>query len=245
MAEMGRINRKKLERILMLLYGSWMILVLGGGSGYPVYYVSGNSDMETSGMVVSCETDENQSPSLIALTFDDGPNPVSTVRLLDGLKERGVKATFFLIGSCAKENPEVVKRIQEEGHLIGNHTYHHVKLSDLSESEAREEILKTDQLIRDITGEGTGFVRPPFGEWREDLEFDLEVMPVMWTIDPLDWTTENTDEIVERVVTKAEENAIILLHDCYESSVDAALRIVDILQAQNYEFVTAEQLLLD
>lgn len=221
----------------MLLYGVLLVWLM-------------EKNVEQSTEMVFCkEADlvkqEVEGPFRIALTFDDGPAPFSTLRLLDGLKERNVKATFFLIGSCAKENPNVVKRIRKEGHLIGNHTYHHVKLSELSEPEAREEILKTDRLIQDITGEGTGFVRPPFGEWREDLELDLEVMPIMWTIDPLDWTTENTDEIVERVVTKAEENAIILLHDCYESSVDAALRIVDILQAQNYEFVTADQLLLD
>lgn len=237
------IKWKKWERTGVLVYGVLLAMLLGTGmeqspetietGTIPSVYKEGSAG------------EEEKSLLRIALTFDDGPNPASTVRLLDGLKERNVKATFFLIGSCAEENPEIVKRMYEEGHLIGNHTYHHVKLSGLTKEEAGEEILAVDRLVREITGNGTELVRPPFGEWREDLELELEVMPVMWTIDPLDWTTENTDEIVDRVVTKAEENAIILLHDCYESSVDAALRIVDILHAQNYEFVTVDQLLLD
>lgn len=235
------IKWKKWERTGVLLYGVFLAMLLGTG------LEQSPKTIETGTLVYMEDSASEEDTGLlrIALTFDDGPNPASTVRLLDGLKERNVKATFFLIGSCAEENPEIVKRMYEEGHLIGNHTYHHVKLSELTKEEAREEILSVDHLVKEITGNGTEFVRPPFGEWREDLELEMEVMPVMWTIDPLDWTTENTDEIVDRVVTKAEENAIILLHDCYGSSVDAAFRIVDILQAQNYEFVTADQLLLD
>ena len=181
----------------------------------------------------------------IALTFDDGPNAQCTGRLLDGLKERGVKATFFLIGANAEENPELVKRLHEEGHLIGNHTYHHVDITKKSEDEAKKEIEDTDKVISAITGEHVAYMRPPFGVWQKDLELEMEVMPVMWSIDPLDWTTKNTDEIVNKVVTEAGENDIILLHDCYESSVDAALRIVDILKEEGFEFVTADRLIID
>ena len=88
-------------------------------------------------------------------------------------------------------------------------------------------------------------MRPPFGAWQKKLEWELDVMPVMWTIDPLDWTTNNEDEIVNKVVTQAKENDIILLHDCYESSVNAALRIVDILQKEGFEFVTVDELIMN
>ena len=81
--------------------------------------------------------------------------------------------------------------------------------------------------------------------WQKKLEWELDVMPVMWTIDPLDWTTNNEDEIVNKVVTQAKENDIILLHDCYESSVNAALRIVDILQKEGFEFVTVDELIMN
>ena len=138
----------------------------------------------------------------IALTFDDGPGPY-TECLLDGLKERGVKASFFLIGRSVKEYPEAVKRMEEEGHLIGNHTYSHVKLKGLSPEETRREIQKTDEAVYEITGKHVAYLRPPFGEWEEDLELTYPVLPVMWTVDPLDWTTENVEEIVDRVVTQA------------------------------------------
>lgn len=179
----------------------------------------------------------------IALTFDDGPGPY-TERLLDGLKERGVKASFFLIGRSVKEYPEAVKRMEEEGHLIGNHTYNHVKLKGLSPEETRREIQKTDEAVYEITGKHVAYLRPPFGEWAEDLELTYPVLPVMWTVDPLDWTTENVEEIVDRVVTQAGENDMILLHDCYDSSVEAALRIVDRLLAEGFDFVRVDELLI-
>ena len=180
----------------------------------------------------------------IALTFDDGPNEKSTGRLLDGLKERGIKATFFLIGEYAKENPDLVKRMDEEGHLIGNHTYHHVEITNLSDEEAKAEIMDTDKVVYSITGKHIEYMRPPFGLWKEILEQELDVMPVLWTVDPLDWTTKNVDEIVNRVVTETQEDDIILLHDCYETSVDAAFRIIDILKKEGFEFVTVDELVM-
>lgn len=191
------------------------------------------------------EKEEKEERPQIALTFDDGPNPRSTPLLLDGLKERGVKVTFFVIGLNAEKYPAIVKREDEEGHIVGNHTYHHVEITKLSGDEAKKEIMQTSNLIEGIIGKPTEFMRPPFGAWQKKLELGMEVMPVLWTMDPLDWTTENEDEIVNKVVTDVRENDIILLHDCYLSSVNAALRMVDILQKEGYEFVTVDELLLN
>ncbi len=203
---------------------------------------------ETEGEIQQKESVEEsgvkEKPS-IAITFDDGPSSRYTGRLLGGLKERNVKASFFLIGENAEENPELVERIYKEGHLIGNHTYSHVQMTHLSEEAAVREIEKTDQVISAITGEHVAYMRPPFGAWQRELEVRMEVLPVLWSVDPLDWTTENVDEIVSKVVTEVEEGDIILLHDCYASSVEAALRIVDILQKEGYEFVTVDRLLID
>lgn len=182
-------------------------------------------------------------PPKIALTFDDGPSRY-TEKLLEGLKERGVKASFFMIGESAERNQDLVRRVKEEGHLIGNHTYHHVDITKLPDEKAREELKEMDRVIYEILGEHVEYMRPPFGVWQEKLEQEIDVLPVMWTIDPLDWTTKNVEEIVNKVVTQAGENDIILLHDCYESSVDAALQIVDVLKAEGYEFVTVDQLIL-
>ena len=183
----------------------------------------------------------------IALTFDDGPHAQYTPVLLDGLKERDVKATFFLIGENIEKsgNGEIVKREGEEGHLIGNHTYHHVEITRISDEAAYEEIVNTNELITSLTGKPVEYMRPPFGLWQKKLEERIHVLPVMWTIDPLDWATENVDEIVNKVVTNAKENDIILLHDCYSSSVKAALRIVDLLQDKGFRFVTVDELIVE
>lgn len=216
---------------------AWLVflaLAVGAPGGKGAVLVSGEAVRE----------EEVSEPGpRIALTFDDGPGPY-TERLLDGLKERGVKASFFLIGRSVKEYPEAVKRMEEEGHLIGNHTYSHVKLKGLSPEETRREIQKTDEAVYEITGKHVAYLRPPFGEWAEDLELTYPVLPVMWTVDPLDWTTENVEEIVDRVVTQAGENDMILLHDCYDSSVEAALRIVDRLLAEGFDFVRVDELLI-
>lgn len=184
-------------------------------------------------------------PARIALTFDDGPHPVYTAKLLDGLRERGVKATFFLIGENISGNEEIVRQMHEDGHLIGNHTWSHVKLTGMEPAAACEELTKTSELVKSITGEHTEYIRPPFGAWDKDLECGFDMFPVLWSVDPLDWTTSNADQVVQKVIASAGENDIILLHDCYASSVEAALRIVDILQAEGYEFVTADKMILE
>ena len=144
--------------------------------------------------------------------FDDGPSAAYTEKLLDGLRERDVHATFFLIGENIEkgDNALLVRQMARDGHLIGNHTYHHVEITKLSDEEAMYEINKTDELIAAITGQRVQYIRPPFGVWKRELENYLDVLPVMWTVDPLDWTTENADEVVNKVVSQAKENDIIL-----------------------------------
>lgn len=182
---------------------------------------------------------------VVALTFDDGPDPRYTPQLLDGLKARGIHATFFLIGNKLEGQEELVERMYREGHLIGNHTYSHVELAKLPDSEARQEIQKTSNAIYEITGKYPTYVRPPFGEWAEQLEFEVEMFPVMWDIDPLDWKRTDVRGIVKDVESKVDDGSVILLHDCYESSVQAALQIADDLTEQGYQFVTVDQMILE
>lgn len=238
-----RMNGKK-DGVLMACYAC--LLVIGGLLTWLKYDYNAvkMEDVREACGYVSASATPVEAPK-IALTFDDGPSTAWTPALLDGLKERGVKATFFLIGENADKNPEIVKRMAEEGHLIGNHTYHHVELTKVSENEARLELADTSAVIVRITGKEPEYMRPPFGAWQRKLEQEIQMLPVLWTIDPLDWTTENQDEIVNKVVTEAEENDIILLHDCYKSSVEAGLRIVDILQEEGFVFVTVDELLLN
>ena len=179
-----------------------------------------------------------------ALTFDDGPDIIYTPLLLDGLKERNVRVSFFLLGEKVEQYPELVERMQKEGHLVGNHTYHHVQLNKLNETKAREEILKTNNLIYETTGVYPLYLRPPFGAWKKNLELCVEMLPVFWTIDTLDWKVQNTEKIVRTVQEQIEDGAIILMHDEYDTSVEAALQVVDELKNQGYELVTVDQLIL-
>lgn len=225
----------------------YVLLLLGIAGGIPTELPQGErAEAVSVGNAAEQEGSAEEKPK-IALTFDDGPNAQWTPVLLDGLRQRNVRATFFLIGENIEkgENREIVKRLQREGHLIGNHTYHHVEITKVSDETAAEELRRTNGIIEAITGERVEYMRPPFGAWQKKLEAEVQILPVLWTVDPLDWTTENVDEIVNKVVTEAKENDIILLHDCYKSSVRAAIRIVDLLQAKGFAFVTVDELLLD
>ena len=181
----------------------------------------------------------------IALTFDDGPHPIYTPQMLELLKEEQVPATFFLLGENVELYGDVVKEIAKEGHLIGNHTYHHVQVTTLALDEACKEIQETSDLIEELTGTGTEYVRPPFGTWNEELEARLNMIPVMWSIDTKDWTTQNVDWIVRETVKHAEDHDIILMHDSYQSTVEAVKRVIEQLEAEGFEFVTVDEIIMD
>lgn len=181
----------------------------------------------------------------IALTFDDGPHPKFTEQILDGLKERDVQATFFVTGEHAELHPDIIERMNKEGHIIGNHTYSHIQLTTGNRDSFKDELLKTNQILNEITGEETLYVRPPYGTWDKSFETELNMIPVLWNVDPLDWCASDASGVVNKVLKEADENAIILMHDYYETSVTAALQIVDELQARGYTFVTVEEILFD
>lgn len=180
-----------------------------------------------------------------ALTFDDGPHPVYTQQLLDGLKERGVKATFFVTGEHAELHPDIIRRMHDEGHLIGNHTYSHIQLTASNRDQFKNELIQTNEILYDITGDEVQYVRPPYGSWDKKLETDLNMFPVLWNVDPLDWNIANANRVAQAVINKVSDNDIILMHDYYDTSVEAALMIVDELTQQGYEFVTVDKILFD
>ena len=212
---------------------------------------SGRMTGEKHNVVRRAEADADERPDTgdglkkIALTFDDGPHPYYTEQLLDGLKERGVVATFFVTGEHAALHPDVIQRMQEEGHLIGNHTYSHMQLTKKNREKFKEELVKTNAILEEITGEEVEYVRPPYGSWDKSFESELNMFPVLWTVDPLDWCSSNVSCITKRVVEKVGENEIILMHDYYDTSVTAALQVVDELLKEGYVFVTVEEILLE
>lgn len=188
---------------------------------------------------------EDADRKLVAITFDDGPNNDYTRMLLSGLKERGVKATFFLLGKEVVKYPEIVAEIHADGHLIGTHSYEHVNLKNLCDEAAIEQVDKTNEAIHAIIGEYPEYIRPPFGSWKCNLDYETKMIEVLWDIDPLDWKTNNSDVIAKRVTDKVTENDIILLHDASESSVLAAFKIIDQLEKEGYTFVTVDEILFD
>lgn len=181
----------------------------------------------------------------VAITFDDGPNPEYTVELLEGLQKRGVKATFFVLGAEVEKYPDIVKKIDDGGHLIGVHSYEHVNFGQIGDEAAIEQIEKTQEAIHNVTGKYAGYIRPPYGCWKKSLDVEVPLIEVLWDIDPLDWATKDADTVVQRILKGVPEGSIILLHDASQSSVQAAFSVIDILQQENYEFVTVEDLLLE
>ena len=180
----------------------------------------------------------------IALTFDDGPNARYTPILLDGLKKRNIRASFFLIGENIEGNEDILLQMRKDGHLIGNHTWDHVQLDKIPAEKARLEIEKTNNRIYEASGIYPSYVRPPFGAWIKDMELSVTMLPVFSDVDTLDWKSKNIDSILSIAQTQVHDGAIILMHDGYQTSVDAALKIADLFTEKGYVFVTADQLLL-
>lgn len=245
--EGGCILKSYHKKVLFLeLVFLYVLLILGVKkhvADHPDCVMTFLKVAETSGNQTSDPYEEL--PKKVALTFDDGPYPGYTEKLLDGLKERKVKATFFVLGIQAEKYPEILERISEEGHLIGNHTYSHILLKKNNRKEFKEDLKKAEELISEVTGEGVLYVRPPYGKWDKNLEQELNMFRVLWTVDPKDWCKDDAPGIARTVLKNVKENDIILLHDRYKASVEAALIIVDELTKQGYEFVTVDEILLD
>ena len=179
----------------------------------------------------------------VALTFDDGPSGKYTRTLLDGLYDRGAKATFLLCGYRIKDYPDIAQRIFEEGHEIGYHGYSHDPMKNMSRRSIAQELMDTQALLPE--GCRPAFFRPPGGISSDAV---LQVAQVRglailhWSVDPHDWEIHNKRSIEKAVLGQIKDGDIILLHDMTNESVEAALDIVDELLKQDYEFVTVSEL---
>ena len=220
------------HRLICLLMALVLAASIRGGRG-------GEAESVAAGSGVQLPAGEKY----VALTFDDGPKAGTTDVLLDGLSERRASATFFLIGRQIPGNEALVERMAAEGHQIGNHTWNHARLEGASETVIAQEVGQTDQLLQDLLGPGEYWVRPPYGGVDDTVRATVEVPMVKWCVDPRDWESQDADQVVQAVLETVEPNSILLLHDIYLSSVEAALRLVDLLRQQGYQFVTVRELL--
>ncbi len=181
----------------------------------------------------------------VALTFDDGPHPTITPLVLDELRSRGVKATFFVIGDRVKAYPWVLRQIVAEGHEIGNHTYSHRLLTAMSTDLIRREIGETQAAIRNAIGYETRLFRPPYGAFRPSAnailrEYGLNV--IRWSVDPRDWRNRDALLISNHVTHQSKNGAIILCHDIHRATLHALPAILDTLIAEGYVFKTVGEL---
>ena len=182
-------------------------------------------------------------PPMVAITFDDGPRDTTTSRLLDELALREIPATFFLVGERIPGNEALVKRMKEEGHQVGVHSYSHILITDLSSADFDFEVGQTRTQLSNILGEAPFWLRPPYGIVDASVQKRADSPIILWSVDPEDWKDHNVSRIVNAVLQKVSDGDIILFHDIYDSSVSAAIQVVDALSERGYCFATAEQLL--
>lgn len=228
--------------ILQILLILWLITVF-----YMIFPINAKAD-----------NGQEERP-MVAFTFDDGPNCVQTARLLDGLKKRNAKATFFVVGEkldyesgkysekTVTQSRALVDRMATEGHTVANHSYSHCWLSKATKEKVTYELRKTNELITQITGQPVKYMRPPGGSalttsWVREIASPM--ITVCWGYyDTRDWECRNVDSMVDMIVNNTFDGDIILLHDNYETSVDTALQAMDILAEKGYRFVTIDELL--
>lgn len=185
---------------------------------------------------------------LVALTFDDGPTPGQTDRVLDILKHEKVHATFFMLGRRIKEDPKLARRAVAEGHLIGNHSYNHADLRKLDDGAVAKQVTATRDRIRTVAGSGSAWFRPPYGAVDPRVLKTLRKMDqkvVMWDVDPQDWRKPGVKALVSRVVSRTEPGSVILLHDGggdRRRTIAALPYIIRELKKRGYVFVTVAEL---
>lgn len=183
----------------------------------------------------------------IALTFDDGPHPANTPRLLDILKQRNVKATFYVVATNAKRYPEIMRRIIAEGHEIGNHTVTHGNLSKMSDAQVRQELTASHQAIVAATGVAPKTMRPPYGAitsaQKTWIRREFGYPAILWSVDPEDWKKPGPSVVTSRLVSGAAPGGILLVHDIHAPSIDAMPSTLDQLLGKGFQFVTVTQLI--
>ena len=183
----------------------------------------------------------NNSDKLIALTFDDGPN-YNTGKVLDVLAKYNVKATFYVLGSKAKDNKKILKRAYDSGMEIGNHTFNHLLLTKYKENVIKDEIDKTSSVIFEVTGRYPKLLRPSYGVYNNIVKKIGNMPIIIWDIDTLDWKYHNSKRIASRVINKVKDGDIILMHDIYSATANSLNIIIPELQNRGYTFVTIPEL---
>ena len=186
---------------------------------------------------------EFSNKKLIAFTFDDGPSYIGTNKLLDNLDKYNARVTFFVLGSRVNNYKDTLTKAYKMGNTIGSHTYSHSNLLKLDNYSVMDEIKKTNEAIKNITGSETIYLRPPYGNINSDIKNISNMYTILWDLDTEDWKNKDKDRIADYIVSNAHDGAIVLLHDLYETSVDGALLAMERLEKEGYAFVTIDEMI--
>ena len=186
---------------------------------------------------------EQRHEKMVALTFDDGPDPTTTPQALEILKKYRVKGTFFMLGKNVSAYPEIAKQVRQAGHEIGNHSWNHPVLTKLSLDAAKREIMDTKEIIQKVTGVQTMITRPPYGSINSAIQYAVDQAFIMWDVDTLDWKSHNTNAILSEIKKQVKPGSIILMHDIHQTSINALPVVIEYLQSQGYNLVTIDELL--
>lgn len=184
----------------------------------------------------------NTGRKLVALTFDDGPSPTQTPRLLQILREKNVKVTFFVVGNRAQKSPEILRQEEAEGHEVASHTMTHANLKRSTVEAIKWEAAAMNGVFTDILGHGPSLTRPPYGNISNDTRIYINQPLILWTVDPEDWKYKDANVVHRNVIRNTFDGAIILMHDIHATTVDAVARVIDDLKAAGYEFMTVSEL---
>lgn len=179
---------------------------------------------------------------MVALTFDDGPNPEYTNRILEVLEENYSHATFFVVGTNAEKYQKTLRAIASTGNEIGNHTYSHANLTEIDSADVEEEIDKVNRVVKKATGEGATVIRPPYGAYNDDVLNQLQQPVVLWDLDTEDWDSRNAQTIVDHIITNIDDGDIILMHDIYESTAEAVELLVPRLKEMGFQVVSISEM---
>ncbi len=193
----------------------------------------------------SRDIEQFRGKKLLAITFDDGPYTPVTMSLLNRLDKYNARVTFFVLGSRLDENRsyrETMKRAYDMGNQIASHTYSHSTLTKLTPAQLRTEIDKANASVKNVIGVEPDAIRPPYGATNSTVEEAMKKHIIMWSIDTLDWKSRNAESVCNNMVNSAFDGGIVLLHDLYQTSVDGAVKAMEILQKQGYAFVTVDEL---
>lgn len=264
------IHKTELGKLLLVAIGFAVICIvaaqLAPGSAFRKWYAEKmHKEVINKGVQYETQTQETQygtflthyrfqafgatnpeevdpSAPMVALTFDDGPNPDYTQRILAVLCDNYSRATFFVVGTNAEKYPEMLKAISDSGSEIGNHTFNHKNLTELSEEDAIAQIEQVNRAVNKATGEDTTVIRPPYGATNDEVLALLQEPVVLWDMDTEDWESRNAQTIADKVLSVVKDGDIILMHDIYDSTAEAVEILVPKLKEQGYQIVTVSEM---